>query len=169
MPRNPLTPKVLRFIDEYLVDLNGAHAAERAGYSRKTSKEIAYQLLGKPHVMEAIAAAKAARAERTEITTDRVLQELAAMAFFDPGELGTYEVQSPADIAALPEALRRSIVGWSWDRVGNFTLKLADKPAVVALTMRHLGMLQDKVDHTTKGDKLPANTEPAVLNVTIGK
>lgn len=61
MARNPLTPKVLRFIEEYLVDLNGAHAAKRAGYSAKSAKEIAYELLGKPAVAEAIAAASRRR------------------------------------------------------------------------------------------------------------
>jgi len=53
--RNTVTSDVLpskqsRFIDEYMVDMNGAAAAERAGYSAKTSRAIAYELLTKPDI-----------------------------------------------------------------------------------------------------------------------
>ncbi len=40
-----LTGKRSRFIDEYMVDMNGAAAAVRCGYSKKTSRAIAYELL----------------------------------------------------------------------------------------------------------------------------
>ena len=33
-----LTPKQTRFIDEYLVDRNGAQAAIRAGYSARSAR-----------------------------------------------------------------------------------------------------------------------------------
>ncbi len=44
-PDPKLTPKQLRFVAEYLVDLNGTQAAIRAGYSAKTAEQMAYQLL----------------------------------------------------------------------------------------------------------------------------
>lgn len=37
-----LTPKLIRFVDEYLVDLNATQAAIRAGYSTKTAYSIGF-------------------------------------------------------------------------------------------------------------------------------
>ena len=65
-----LTDKQKRFVEDYLVDLNATQAAVRAGYSAKTAEQQAYQILQKTSVSEAIAAAQAARSERTELTQD---------------------------------------------------------------------------------------------------
>lgn len=43
-----MTPKQKRFCDEYLIDTNATQAAIRAGYSEKTAKQIANELLTKP-------------------------------------------------------------------------------------------------------------------------
>lgn len=71
-----LNEKQQRFVDEYLVDLNATQAAIRAGYSKKTAYQQGHELLKHPEVEQAISAAKAERAERTEITKDMVVQEL---------------------------------------------------------------------------------------------
>lgn len=42
-----LTAKQQRFCDEYLIDLNATQAAIRAGYSKKTAKQIGQQNLTK--------------------------------------------------------------------------------------------------------------------------
>jgi phage terminase small subunit len=145
MSEKKLSPKEQRFVDEYLVDLNAAHAAQRAGYSERTARQIGYELLGREPVAAAVQAGIKLRADRTLVRQDNVLRELAALSFYDAGELGAFEVSKPQDIARLPEMLRRCIVGWSWDRNGNFTLKLADKTPNLTLAMRHLGMVNDKL------------------------
>lgn len=76
-----LTEKQKCFVEEYLVDLNATQAAIRAGYSEKTAEQMGYQLLQKTSVQEAIQLSMAARSKRTGITQDRVLQELARIAF----------------------------------------------------------------------------------------
>jgi len=43
-----------RFIDEYLVDFNGAQAAIRAGYSPNAAKEQAYHLLTNTHIRDEV-------------------------------------------------------------------------------------------------------------------
>lgn len=105
-------------------------------------------MLRKAEIQEAIQSAMKARSQRTEVTQDRVIQELAAMAFYDPADLASTPVNCPADIAKLPEAVRRAIVGWSWDKHGNFVLKLSPKTPSIDLLARHLGMLKDKVEVT---------------------
>lgn len=87
MPREPLTPKQGAFVAQYLVDLNATQAAIRAGYSAKSAGRQAVELLTKPHISDAIAAAKAKRAERIEVTADMVVLRLWAVMTADPREL----------------------------------------------------------------------------------
>ena len=72
----PLTAKQSRFIDEYMVDMNGAAAAERAGYSAKTSRAIACELLTKPDILAQVQARGAALAQELAITRESVVQGL---------------------------------------------------------------------------------------------
>jgi phage terminase small subunit len=76
-----LTEKEERFCQEYIVDLNAAAAARRAGYSEHTAKEIGCRLLTNVNIVDFISELKAERAKRTEITADRVLKELAKLGF----------------------------------------------------------------------------------------
>ncbi|WP_375183503.1 terminase small subunit, partial [Marinobacter sp.] len=69
-----LTPRQQRFVDEYLIDLNATQAATRAGYSAKTAASQGERLLRNVDVAAAIAAAKKARTERTEVDADYVLK-----------------------------------------------------------------------------------------------
>lgn len=70
-----LTAKERRFVEEFLVDLNATQAAIRAGYSEKTANQQATQIMARPRVQEAIAAARAAQAKRTQIDADYVLRQ----------------------------------------------------------------------------------------------
>lgn len=82
-----LTPKQQRFVQEYLVDLNGAQAAIRAGYSVHTAKQIATENLSKPYLQAAIAEARKQQQERTQITADAMLQQAWLIATADAREL----------------------------------------------------------------------------------
>ena len=76
-----LTAKQQKFVDEYLIDLNATQAAIRAGYSKRTAKDIACENLAKPNIQEKIQEAMNQREERTKITQDMIVQELAKIAF----------------------------------------------------------------------------------------
>jgi phage terminase small subunit len=75
-----LTPRQSRFVEEYLIDLNGAAAARRAGYSPHTANEQAARLLADVRVRRAVLSAQRTRSERTGITADDVLHGLKAEA-----------------------------------------------------------------------------------------
>jgi len=77
----PLTPKQKRFVQEFLIDSNGAAAARRAGYSARTSDRIAERLLRNVEIRKMIDAALAEQSQRTKITADKVLQEVGNIAF----------------------------------------------------------------------------------------
>jgi phage terminase small subunit len=76
-----LTPKQQRFAQEYLLDLNITQAAIRAGYSAKTAYSIGQQNLKKLEVQAYISELQQNRSQRTQITADRVLQEIGRLAF----------------------------------------------------------------------------------------
>ena len=102
-----MTKKQKRFVEEYLIDLNATQAAIRAGYSPATAKEIGCENLTKPNISEAIAKAMAERSRRTGVNQDRVLQELAKIAFAkitDAVDLKTATVREDAsedDLACI--------------------------------------------------------------------
>jgi phage terminase small subunit len=71
-----MNPRQLRFVEEYLVDLNATQAAIRAGYSARTAAVIGNENLKKPYIQSAIQIAQLARSERTQITVDKVLEDI---------------------------------------------------------------------------------------------
>ncbi len=74
-----LTPIQRRFVDEYVIDLNGTQAAIRAGYSPKTARSIASENLTRPAVRAAIQTAL----QKQEGPSHARLAELTAIAFAD--------------------------------------------------------------------------------------
>ena len=143
MKPHKLTPKQEAFVREYLIDLNATQAAMRAGYSPKTSNEQGARLLANVSVRSALEIAMKERGERTKVTGDRVLMEIERLAMFDPKDLTL--LTGPRDIAELPEDIRRAIVGWGWDKNGNFTVKMAKEKALEMLG-RHHKLFTDKIE-----------------------
>ncbi len=65
-----------KFCQEYLVDTNGKQAAIRAGFSLRSAKNQACNLLRKPHIRKRLDELKASRNERVHLNADYVLQRL---------------------------------------------------------------------------------------------
>lgn len=72
-----------RFVSEYATSLNGTQAVIAAGYSKKTARVTASQLLTKPNIKAAVEKLQAKRLQRIEVTADAVLQKMAQLAFGD--------------------------------------------------------------------------------------
>ena len=87
-----LSLKKQRFVEEYLVDLNGTAAAIRAGYSIRSAKQIAHTLREDKEVDDAIERGQAELSRRTNVTSERVIRELANIAFYDPADVGVWSV-----------------------------------------------------------------------------
>jgi phage terminase small subunit len=83
MKERSLTPKQLRFVQEYIADLNATQAAIRAGYSRRYADDYACQLLRKSQVRAAISDRQANMSKTLEITAEQAIQEVARCAFLD--------------------------------------------------------------------------------------
>jgi len=81
MVEKGLNPKQARFVDEFLVDSNATQAAIRAGYSKKTAKQIGSRLLTNVDIARLVEARTAKMAEKMEITAERIVEEMADAAF----------------------------------------------------------------------------------------
>lgn len=146
-----LAEKQATFVQEYLIDLNATQAAIRAGYSPGSAARYAVELLNKTHVAEAIKKAMQERNQRVEISQDRILEELARIAFGDLRDAVTWgkEGVKLKESAELTEdqAAAISEVGETVTKEGGSTrIKRHDKVKAIELLMRHKGMLNDKLN-----------------------
>lgn len=151
-----MTPKQVAFVAEYLIDLNASKAAERAGYSKKTAGQVGFENLKKPEIAAAIQAAMQERSKATGITQERVLNELARVAFGDkrklmkwgPSGVSLVDSESLAD----DDAAQVSEVSETTSATGgSLKLKTHDKVKALELLGRHLGIFTDKTELTGAG------------------
>ncbi|NWA32702.1 terminase small subunit [Pseudomonas sp. C6002] len=155
-----LTAKQQRFVDEYLIDLNATQAAIRAGYSKKTARQIADQNLSKLDIKAALERRMQSRSARTEITQDMVLRELAKIGFSDirkvvrwgetqvrmvdveddgPEDMVPYHGLALIDSTEVDDSTAAAIAEVSQGRDG-LKVKLHDKKGALVDIGRHLGM-----------------------------
>lgn len=145
-----VTAQQARFITEYLIDKNGRAAAIRAGYKVGSAAGTASNLLKHPHITRAIQEAVDAQLTRTAITADRVLAELANIAFSSPTAVMSWgpggvilkdsETMSKEDLALVAEI---SEVKPTEKGGGSLKVKINDKMKALEILSRHLGLLVD--------------------------
>ena len=145
-----LTAKQKKFVEEYLIDLNATQAAIRAGYSPNTAQEQSSRLLSNVMVKNEIDKAMAERSRRTGINQDRVLRELAKIAFVNPNDVinfrdATVKMTSEENLAAIASIKVKKIPGEYGDATER-EVKLYDKLRELDLLGRHLGMFKDKIE-----------------------
>ena len=96
-----LTSKQLRWINEYLIDFNGAAAAVRAGYSLKSARSIAHENTTKPYIQAILKARQAAMAKELQITRQGVIRGL-----LDGVEIARTQQNPSAMVGALREVAK---------------------------------------------------------------
>lgn len=144
-----MTRKRKRFIEEYLIDLNATQAAIRAGYSPRSAGSIAEENLTKPHIRARIDAEMAERSKRTGVSADRVIRELARIAFVSAPDVidvdnGTLRPDATTDdLAAIASVRVKKISGEA--ECEEREIRLCDKLKALELLGKHLGMFGDKV------------------------
>lgn len=114
-----LTDRQQRFVDEYLIDLNAAQAAIRAGYSARTASRIGPELLGKTCVAAALSEAKAIRSEKTGIDSMYVLNRLVAIDQMDVLDILTDD-GNLKPLREWPQVWRTTLSGIDLQRVREY-------------------------------------------------
>ena len=74
-----LTERQQRFCDEYLISLNATQAAIKAGYSKKTARQIGQENLTKPDIKEYIQKRLAEKEDALIAKQDEVLKHLTSV------------------------------------------------------------------------------------------
>lgn len=145
-----MTLKQERFVQEYLVDLNATQAAIRAGYSPKTANEQGARLLAKVSIRTAIDKAEAERSRRTGINQDRVIRELAKVAFLNPVDVinmdgATIRGEANRDDTACIASVKVKTIPTDDGDITEREVKTYDKLKALELLGKHLGMFTDRV------------------------
>ena len=144
-----LTARQQRFVDEYLIDLIATQAAIRAGYSPAAAGQQGCELLKNPKVRACIDTAIAERSRRTGVNSDRVVRELARLAFVnapDVMDVKNATVREDAtrdDTATIASVKIKVVSGEEFDSVER-EIKLTDKVKALELLGKHLGMFDDR-------------------------
>ena len=151
-----MNAKQRKFVAAYLKEPNATKAAQSAGYSAKTAYSIGQRLLKIPEIKAAIGA----RLDKLDITAERVLGELAKLAFLDPRRFFN-EDGSLKSVRELDDDTAPSLAGIEHEKlfehygkgqakqVGMTTkIKIADKGINLERLGRHLKLFTDKVEHT---------------------
>lgn len=153
-----LTDRQRLFLDEYMIDRNATQAATRAGFG--SAEVMGPRLIKRPHIAAAIAERVEQQSERTGITADRVLAEIAKVAFsdlrrvFTPGgnllPLQDIDDETAACLSSI-EIVTRKVPGGEEAEVEHVAkIKLWDKMNALEKLGKHLGLFADKVEHTGK-------------------
>lgn len=161
---NQINGKRMRFAEEYVKDFNGAQAAIRAGFSSTgyTPHAKASELIRDPVVVGEIQRLMTEREKRLNIDRDKIVLELARIAFLDVTTLYdevTGDLKNFSDMTVQ----QKSLISGFTSYLGRFgvTKKVvfADKLKAMELLMRHLGMLNDKLKiDTTQNINLKIET-----------
>lgn len=151
-----MTDKQKRFCEEYLVDLNATQAAIRAGYSAKTAGSIGNEILQKPDIRARIDQMLADQSVRTGVTADRVIRELAKVAFVkatDVIDTDTGNVKDNAtdeDQACIAAVKVKQMIGEGMSSVER-EIRLCDKVKALELLGKHFGIFEDNVNIDVNG------------------
>lgn len=158
-----LTPKARQFCREYLIDFNASQAAIRAGYSKKTAGVTGHDMLKKPKTGEYLRYLQDQRAQRTEITADRVVEEIAKIAFHNIQDLLDYfegEVLfKDIDKMKFPEIIKSITIKEGTRngvRIGQIAkIEVYDKVKALELLGRHTAAFTENINLTSNGGDLP--------------
>ena len=151
------TAKQQRFIEEYLIDYNGTKAARRAGFAPDYAQQQASQMLKMPHIKAEVEKRTKEFAENSFITKERVVSELAKIAFanmydymsitnngdpvVDLSDLDRIEASAIQEFTVDDYVEGRGEEGRDVKRV---KIKLYDKRAALNDLGKHLGIFNEQ-------------------------
>lgn len=174
-PIAPLSARQERFVDEYLVDLDGRAAALRCGMSPGWGK----LQLSLPPVQRSVQRNLAQRSARTQLSQDQVVQEVALLSH---SRIDHYQVSQSGDVTLAPgapegamaaiQSIKRRYTTRVEPRTGatittvDVELKLWDKPGALKMVGRHVGLFPDRVELTGKNGG-PVETITEIRRVVV--
>lgn len=139
-------------------DFNGAEAARQAGYKASRANITSVELLKKPHIQAAIAKYTKKVMDKLDLSTERTLEFVARLAFFDPIDLFEDD-GSLKRLKDIPPEARSVIAGLEVTELFDGAtgeqkhaiglikkLKLTDRQGALDKLMRYHALYKDKVE-----------------------
>ena len=163
MSPKELTKRQQIFVHEYCVSLDATKSAIKAGYSKKSAMCQGSQQLANPKVKAEIEKIMGKRCIKLEISAERVLQELAKLAFYDPASLLESD-GSMKQIKDIDDVSRMAVAGLEVTELFEGTgdqkhayglckkIKLADKGQNLERLGRYLKLFTDKLEVDATGN-----------------
>lgn len=148
-----LSDKHRAFCEEYIIDFHVARACERLGFTTQNG----YQILNTPEAQEYIQFLQSEKLARNKITADRVLQEIARIAFADPRKLVQVDSDGKMQITATDELSpddAAAIAGIERTKSG-VRIKVNSKLDALQLLGRHLALFTDVQDQRVTFTQMP--------------
>ena len=161
-----LTIKQKKFAKHYAATGNGSKSAKAAGYSAKTADSIAYEILRKPEIKQAVHEALESSLAKAQLKSDHVVEQLRRIAFSDIGEV--YQdngfLKHPHEMSEEVKAAVQSIES-DEIKIGDITrakvkkLKMLDRTKALEILAKYFGLFTDganvslKVENTTVSEQ----------------
>jgi len=159
---NKLNPRQKLFCTEYLKDFNATQAAVKAGYSKDTAAEMAYENLRKPHIQTEISEQIEDLLDEAKIPLEKkIFDYWVKRAFYDITEI----IDVKGEVKLTERQLRKKGLTVCIDSInkrvnerGIVTIqyKFADKDKAVEMLQKYIQMIREKIDLN-------------VTNISIGK
>lgn len=145
-----VTERDKRFADEYFVDYSPKNAAIRAGYSEKTARNAANWIKAqnpeKPRLKTLIDQKAAELSRRTGVTAERVIGEIAKIAFANISDIVDPETGKMLDDVKRPDASAvagiRVKCGEDWE---EYEVKMHDKIKALDQLGKYLGLFKENI------------------------
>lgn len=139
------------FVSEYCKDFNGSRAAAAAGYAPKNARSTAYKLLQEAEIQLAISKEVNSRVKDNRVTADRVLRELANIAFADVRNAcsfwpGGFTFKPSDEIEDDHAAAIAEVRHTDTKHGASSSIKMHGKVQALDLLGKHLGLWTDQID-----------------------
>lgn len=140
-----MTPRRRRFVEEYCKAFDAAHAAVRAGFARSSGAAYGHYLLRQPEIVAALEARMESHARECRLTADRVVAELARIAFSDMRDYADWggrrvAVKRQSEIA--PERAAAIAAVAPGGKGTGTRIRLQRKKQALRALARHVGLFE---------------------------
>ncbi len=157
LPKGKVDERYKLFVAEYLTNFNATKAAIAAGYAPKAAHVTGCLLLKNDKVQRLIQEAMNDRVERTKVTQDRVVKELAKIAFANMKDFVRWDstgvkVKNSQEVIEEDSAAIAEISQVDTQHGTNIKFKLHDKLRALELLGKHLGMFLETVINRHTGE-----------------
>jgi phage terminase small subunit len=149
------------FCREYIIDMNGTQAAIRAGYKADNAKVVACMMLQKPEIRFHVAKLQEKAFERLDLNAQRVLYELACIAFNNAQDFTTVgpDGEPQLDMRKMSRDQWAAIAEYTEDATGGQNdgerrlivrrkIKSHDKVAALGMLGKYFKLFTEKVEHS---------------------